>query len=341
LDLYSPSRPYLQSLKHPSYLLVILTARRLILFLRGPVEDRQARFREFLYRQITRIERKSARGLESIELMVGPDLIELPELRKDEAEKVHEFIQRESIDRIKSEERFIDIDFSDELKKIEMLRGGRVISEAEYTYRRDRILKMDSEKFSEANVQRILTRRYKDGALAQRMDDQLMNRFKAELTIMFTDIVGYSRKTADKQILDVMTILAIHDGLLLPKVQLYSGSKIKKIGDALMLSFEDPVNAVKSAQAMQEALQDFNAKNQDEILIRIGINTGEVFIKEGDVFGAAVNTAAAMETFCEPGKVYITERTFELVQGDFRCEDRGVRSLKDRREIIVYSVESD
>ena len=152
LDLYSPSRPFLNAIKNPVYMLVVLTAQRCILYLRGPIEDRQARYRELYYRQITKLETKRERELRSIEMAVGPDLIEIPELRADESEKIYEILKRESIDKIKSEERFIDIDFTTELKKLEMLHKGNVISDAEYKYRRERLLKMDSEKFSERRM---------------------------------------------------------------------------------------------------------------------------------------------------------------------------------------------
>ena len=109
--------------------------------------------------------------------------------------------------------------------------------------------------------------------------------------------MGYSKKTSAKQILDLLTILAIHDSLLLPKIRLHNGTLIKKMGDALMVSFKDPENSIRCARDMQKALIEFNEKNEDEILIRIGVNTGDVFVKDGDIFGKAVNNAAAMENF--------------------------------------------
>jgi class 3 adenylate cyclase/HEAT repeat protein len=338
MDLLSPSRAFLSSIPGPVYLLVILTSQKCSLFLRGALETKTCAHRTFHYRQISRIALNSLNDTVSIELTVAGEIIEIPHLERDAGLQIHNHLKKESIGKIKSEERFIDIDFAESLKKLEILKAGGVISEAEYCYRKDRVLKMDSEKFSTENVNRILTRRYTDDKLAKRMDQELMNRFKDELTIMFTDIVGYSKKTTEKQMLDLLTILAIHDGLLLPKVELHNGSLIKKIGDALMVSFKDPDNAVSCGLAMQEALDKFNSQNDDDILIRIGINTGEVFVKDGDIFGEAVNNANAMESFCEPARVLVSESTYIRLSDSFKCEKQGTRILKTGKDMVVYLI---
>ena len=338
LDLLSPSRAFLNSIAGPVYELVILTPTRCILFLRGAIESKSCAYREFHYRQITKLELKESNEGSTIELLVAGEVVEIPELHDGEAHQIFNFLKTESIDKIKPEERFIDIDFTQRLKKLEILYKGGVIGEAEYEYRKERILKMDSEKFSDENVNRILTRRYTDDKLAKRMDEELMNRFKDELTIMFTDIVGYSKTTSEKQILDLLTILAIHDGLLLPKVELHNGSLIKKIGDALMVSFKDPDNAVSCAIAMQNSLDEFNTSNADDIHIRIGINTGEVFVKDGDIFGEAVNNAQAMESFCEPSRVLISESTFVKLSDRFPVTKEGERELKTGKKMTVFLV---
>lgn len=339
IDLFATISPFLRSVKSPIYLLVILTDRRCILFLRGPLMGRVCKYLSVPYHLITRIERKVLHDLVTLQLQVGQDFIELPELEARESEVIHATLKKESIDKIKSEERFIDIDFQDELKKLDLLKAAGALSEAEFKYRRDRILKMDEEKFSRRNVEKILTRRYKDEHLAARVDEQLLKRFKTELTIMFTDIVGYSKKAAANQVLDTVTILAIHDSLLLPKIRDHAGNLVKKIGDALMVSFKDPCDAVRAALAMQDALARFNQQNEDEILIRIGLNTGEVFQREGDVFGHAVNQAARMENFAEPGTILVSQRSSELISGEFECHDEGVRELKGTEERMqVYSI---
>jgi class 3 adenylate cyclase len=79
--------------------------------------------------------------------------------------------------------------------------------------------------------------------------------------------------------------------------------------------------------------------------IRIGINTGPVVAGvvgstkfAYDIWGDTVNVAARMESNSEPGKINISENTYELVKEDFACEYRGEIEAKNRGKLKMYFV---
>ena len=80
--------------------------------------------------------------------------------------------------------------------------------------------------------------------------------------------------------------------------------------------------------------------------LRIGIHTGPVTAGvvgdkkfAYDIWGDAVNTASRMESSGEPGKINISEATYEFIKSDFECEYRGKVSAKNKGEIGMYFVE--
>ncbi|MFZ5953125.1 MAG: adenylate/guanylate cyclase domain-containing protein [Candidatus Rifleibacteriota bacterium] len=132
------------------------------------------------------------------------------------------------------------------------------------------------------------------------------------LTIVFTDIKGFTERTSSSDREAVSRLLAKHEELLLPLVSSYDGRLIKTIGDAFLLTFASPTNAVLCAVMMQETLKEYNASLpvEEKIEIRIAINTGEVLLRDGDVFGEPVNIAARIEALTEANEVWFSESTY-------------------------------
>lgn len=151
------------------------------------------------------------------------------------------------------------------------------------------------------------------------------------LAIMFTDIVGFTERTARQSREENEKLIEAHDSLLLPIVAAYSGTHVKSIGDALLCVFPSPTNAVLCAMSMQDALFDFNLKSQeqDEIHIRIGINLGEVRLSKGDVFGDAVNLASRIQSQCPPDEIYFSDAVYlAMNKAEVPSEDLGAYELK-------------
>ena len=152
--------------------------------------------------------------------------------------------------------------------------------------------------------------------------------------IVFTDIVGYTQKMDSDEML-TMRYLDKQREIVYPIVQNYGGKVLKEIGDGLLIMFDSAVQAVRCTVEIQTKLKD------EEFQIRAGIHMGDVIMKDGDVFGAAVNIAARIEPQAKPGGVCISEGVRNQIRNkiDFRTVSKGVKELKGVSEPIeVYDV---
>lgn len=334
LNQYSELESMVRELERPVYLLVLLTNQRLILFLRDNTQTSRAMIRPVSFGQMTRITSVQTHNMVNLDIETHHDQIKMPPLVLEDGLELDKLLKERSIDAIQADETFMDRDFDKELSRLDLLYKARTISSSEYMFRKMRFQKMELEKFSDKNIEALLAKRFSGSAGGKKLDEQLLKKFTFEKTIMFTDIVGYSAKAAEKELLDTMTLLAVHDRTLMPIIAQRKGVLIKKIGDALMVKFDDPFEACQAAQEMQQALIAFNRTSDEKILIRIGINTGTVFIKNEDVFGDAVNVAARMEAMAQPGRIFITDATARVVKSKVPLKDFGERKVKGQKQTI-------
>jgi class 3 adenylate cyclase len=168
-----------------------------------------------------------------------------------------------------------------------------------------------------------------DAPLDMRIDQQELNavdkfrqsRNTSVLTIMFTDIQGFTRLTEERGDAFSNEIRKTHDGLLVPVIERDgAGRVIKHIGDAIMAVFAEPSAAVARALEIQEALRQHNSSNpnQPPILVRVGLHMGQVTVEDKmslDVFGRHVNRASRVEGLAEGGQVYMTYSVFDSAKG--------------------------
>ncbi|MBT8327352.1 MAG: adenylate/guanylate cyclase domain-containing protein, partial [Bacteroidia bacterium] len=134
--------------------------------------------------------------------------------------------------------------------------------------------------------------------------------------------------------------------------------KIKTIGDAYMAVGGLPDNNTATAKDVINAsleMQRFikeHAKSRIEkglphFEIRVGINTGPVVTGvvgtkkfQFDIWGEAVNVAARMEQHGEPGKVNVSQSTFDIIKDSYKCISRGKITAKNMGDADMYFVES-
>lgn len=166
---------------------------------------------------------------------------------------------------------------------------------------------------------------------------------KAEnLVIMFTDIVGFTELTSAQSREQNENMLKQQERLLLSEVKKFGGKRIKSIGDALLLVFRSPTDAVHCAMAMQDSLWEYNQNKvkEERIAIRVALNSGEVRLQSGDVFGEPVNVAARLEGITPANEVYFTEAIYlSMNKAEVLHEFVGENKLKGIPEkISVYRV---
>jgi class 3 adenylate cyclase len=132
--------------------------------------------------------------------------------------------------------------------------------------------------------------------------------------IMFTDIVGFSRRMGSNEA-RMLRLLEVHNQLVQQAGAEHHGTVIKTIGDAFLVDFPSVVNAVQCAQTIQAQLHAYNADKEatDQIHIRIGIHSGDIVQKDGDVFGDGVNIASRLQSLAEPDSICISDVVYRDV----------------------------
>ena len=164
--------------------------------------------------------------------------------------------------------------------------------------------------------------------------------------ILAADVVGYSRLMQADEAGTLAALKTRRTEVLQPVVAKHRGRVVKLMGDGVLIEFASAVDAVECAVQLQQAMQSANAGVPEEmrIVLRIGINLGDVMVEGGDLYGDGVNVAARLEALAEPGGVLISQTVHGQVRGKvpLAFEDRGERQLKNMAEPVrVYQVSGD
>jgi class 3 adenylate cyclase/tetratricopeptide (TPR) repeat protein len=174
------------------------------------------------------------------------------------------------------------------------------------------------------------------------------------VTVLFTDISGFTRFSADQDPETVSEMVNELFCLLTEPIYRYGGIVDKYIGDAIMAVFgapiaheDDPVRALRAALEMQQAAESYfdalEARSGKRLAIRIGLNTGLVVAgavgtgrkSSYTVLGDAVNVAQRLEAAAGSGSVLVGEDTWRLAQEAFAFESAGPLELKGRDGAVL------
>ncbi len=153
------------------------------------------------------------------------------------------------------------------------------------------------------------------------IDKFRLSRNASVLTIMFTDIQGFTRLTEERGDAFSNQVRQEHDGILVPIIERDgAGRVIKHIGDAVMAVFSEPSTAAARSLEIQAALRKHNTEHADRppLLVRIGLHMGQVTVEDKmsmDVFGRHVNRASRVEGLAEGGQVFLTYSVFDSAKG--------------------------
>lgn len=173
----------------------------------------------------------------------------------------------------------------------------------------------------------------------------------AEVTVLFADIVDFTKfstkLSAEELVAFLNEVFSSFDRL----ADRYGLEKIKTIGDAYMVVGGLPGSGPRSAEAvaemalrMAETLEKICVERGIiRLALRMGLNTGPVvagvigqkkFIY--DLWGDTVNTASRMESQSLPGRIQVTEATFEQLRHKFEFEARGAIEVKGKGPMTTY-----
>src|SRR5215471_2301680 len=160
--------------------------------------------------------------------------------------------------------------------------------------------------------------------------------------IVAADVAGYSRLMGLDEVGTART-LRKHRKATDALVAKHGGRLVKTTGDGVLLEFPSVVDAVECAVAVQAVMDQRNegVPVDRRMLLRIGINLGDILIEGDDILGDGVNVAARLEGIAQPGGICISSSAYDQVRGKVPVEfaDIGEQVLKNiARPIRAYAV---
>ncbi|CAN7296277.1 tetratricopeptide repeat protein [Pararhizobium sp. LjRoot235] len=166
------------------------------------------------------------------------------------------------------------------------------------------------------------------------------------VAILAVDIVGYSRLIEADEAGTLAAMKAWRRETFDPFLEKYHGRIVKLMGDGAIVEFGSVVDAVSCAVASQSRSAAYQADfaSQHRLLLRMGINLGDVVVDGDDLLGDGVNVAARLEQMCEPGGLFVSGTAFDHLQGNFDLplEFIGEQHVKNiQRPVRVYRVRFD
>ena len=133
-------------------------------------------------------------------------------------------------------------------------------------------------------------------------------------SILAMDVVSYSSKMAEDDE-GTLKLLEERRVIIEKHIKTHGGRIFNTAGDAFMIDFSSPVEAVKAAIKIQKEIFDLNNNpdKQKQLEFRVGINTGDVIIEGDNLFGDGVNVAARLEAIAPPGRICISENVHSMI----------------------------
>src|SRR5262245_5061983 len=163
--------------------------------------------------------------------------------------------------------------------------------------------------------------------------------------ILAADVAGYCRLMGTDEE-ETLKTLNIYRDVVTQLVEEHQGRVVGLAGDSMLAEFASAVQAVRSAVAVQRALERRNADLAENrrMRFRIGINVGDVMVQGADLLGDGVNIAARLEQMAEPGGILVSGTVWEQIQGklSFPCAYMGDQTAKNiARPVRTYRVAWD
>ncbi|XP_053204418.1 guanylate cyclase 32E-like isoform X2 [Panonychus citri] len=197
--------------------------------------------------------------------------------------------------------------------------------------------------------------------LPKAVADELRRGHKVEaesfesVTVFFSDIVGFTRMSAQSTPLQIVDFLNDLYTLFDSIVESYDVYKVETIGDAYMVASGLPIRngdlhaseIASMALHLLDAVRKFKIRHipEESLLMRVGIHSGPVCAGVVGVkmpryclFGDTVNTASRMETTSLPLKIHVTDsfRSILVKLGGYDLTERGLVPIKGKGELKTF-----
>ncbi len=156
------------------------------------------------------------------------------------------------------------------------------------------------------------------------------NSASADVSILFLDMVSYSRRVAENEAKTLDFMSNCFDAIRII-ARRFRGELVKTMGDGALLYFSDVECAVDFGLELHRIVDKQQVEEAEPFLFRVGIHIGEVRFKNGDVFGQTVNIASRLQSIAEPGECIISKDVFSTLsdKSSLQFESIGVPKLKN------------
>ena len=156
--------------------------------------------------------------------------------------------------------------------------------------------------------------------------------------IMAADVVGYSRLMEADETATLAALKSRRKDVLEPLVARHQGRVFKTTGDGVLVEFASAVNAVQCAVDLQQNMATANSDEAEDrqIILRIGVNLGDVIVEGGDLYGDGVNIAARLEMLAEPGGILVSGTAYDYIRNKIKVgfEELGAKTVKNIAEPV-------
>ena len=173
------------------------------------------------------------------------------------------------------------------------------------------------------------------------------------VTVLFTDIVGFTKISGEMSAEEVVTMLNKMFSMFDERAQKEGIEKIKTIGDSYMAAAgltqeknnDGAAKMIRFAHGLLEDVRKFNENSSIKLLIRLGINSGSLvagvigktkFIY--DIWGDTVNVASRMESTGIPMKIHVTETTKAQTANLFQYSENTEIDVKGKGMMDTYNL---
>ncbi|MFN2525033.1 MAG: AAA family ATPase, partial [Actinomycetota bacterium] len=149
--------------------------------------------------------------------------------------------------------------------------------------------------------------------------------------VMFTDLEGSTDLATARGDEVAQNIHAVQDELVRKQLEQCGGLVDHSTGDGVLAVFRSTRKALACAVAIQKDVERHNRKNpNDSFQLRIGLNSGEVMKKAGEIQGAAINAAARITDRAKGGEILVSEIVKQLAgaTAEVSFSERGRVKLK-------------
>jgi adenylate cyclase len=275
--------------------------------------------------------------------------------------------QQEEIEKQKRElaETQLTVQENENVRNILALLSGFILLLAGLFYTRYRAKRRTADELSEKNRMVEAEQKRSENLLLNILPPAIAEELKTrnkvaarkydQATVMFVDFKGFTqiaeRLSPETLVEELDFCFSNFDRI----TEQYRIEKIKTIGDAYLCASglsdmnASPSDLIKAALEMQDFLLHHQAERQGRGLqyfeARIGVHTGPVVAGvvgakkfAYDIWGDTVNVAARLQEACEPGRVNVSEDTYQLARYEFEWRYRGKIEAKHKGALDMYYV---